>query len=1210
MDEKNKILTFEDYLAKYPELMGVRTLEEFDALLADLPEKIPHDLWDIIEPTIVERADISIDHPQTKKKTPERKKAPSPYANKAVTHISGTVKPKSLEENPEYIRLRNDRKREWFENRPGIDEDAFVARAYFNNLETDSNHPVDTLFPFKKVHSDFEEEIRKEFFQLHPQAEKEHKEFERTHRYNNPIEDPTYLGFMLTAKKRAREWYDRQLSEGITPSPTQLEHQFSIERAKALATFQNEHPLKADIYQEQFGSVEKAVSQARKETEGKTSSETEAPQESTTYLIIDESARKDMPLVSFSLPSTKLRKDQEYIQFREALRNEKIRVWERDHPDKKPSDRVYDAKFTSYFDRNPETGDLPFYEDAERIFRGMRPEKAAAYDALERRRVYNDPFSDPVFVQYLKQSSKAAENAVREARKANPKITRPEEERIYLVERYRYSLTFHVLFPEKAAGYAKVHSPFTSVGNYRKTVGEKTRLFSSSSTQHKATGESYDDIFKSVTGGAVPSSHAEKLPFSKPQISPSEETEEWEEEEASDNRLYNTSGSTNYNDARSERPDRRREPLSRRAREAQRSINRARQRIQNAKKLAERGRKVAQLAQRFEKAAQVARVAGTFIASPEFIVVVIIILVILLFFIIFSSMMSSTNIEQRRGYIDDRTLARVSILKQGPSIVTIPRKLVPLPDDPFNTEPDWDKVYVTYRMNVTYPGIAEDVIIAEAVPEGTEIITNDDPTTPSIEETTEPFKRLDENGEAVRNNRDTRVIEWSLKDLQDPVRVATPNPSQPVRNVTAYTNPPYNFPAPSGTSDTTYSDAELTRLNELGGRVRKYDSYLLGIVNSNSEYTDPFLSVIWAGAIAKTGGDPYYWKCGSRRVNDGCSSGAFSSGEWLTGHAMPVNKATDSLYSVFAAVYGVSGAENPDRVREIGQRVVDFSGSSPLGGIQNPITFPSKRLGLLIDEAKAGNSEAQQAVAILLMDPDIAALSLARMIALDISRNNDWASTLRGYGYSDIQTYANRLNAIIQKYSGTIVGKFDSEEIVVTFKIPSDMWIANTAVGTVIGAQRTDDRSPSQLPNDENCNGFYTLNNKIHKNFGDPGCDYKSDKDKAKQELIARLGADNPDVNKWALVVIPCESGYNANAYASHESIGTPDKGGAWGMFQMGSCIDAPGSGCDGKNGPYDKGDVNWQLQIRNAVEYNRILERNRRKWQYWACAKRYWGQP
>lgn len=125
--------------------------------------------------------------------------------------------------------------------------------------------------------------------------------------------------------------------------------------------------------------------------------------------------------------------------------------------------------------------------------------------------------------------------------------------------------------------------------------------------------------------------------------------------------------------------------------------------------------------------------------------------------------------------------------------------------------------------------------------------------------------------------------------------------------------------------------------------------------------------------------------------------------------------------------------------------------------------------------------------------------------------------------------------------------------------------------------------------NTSKCGGKYPLSNPRKKNFGDPGCNF------TKNALYTLLKTqDAANASKWFNTVVRCESSYNPNAYAS-PAIGTPDKGGAWGLFQMGQ----------GKNGTYDHGDVAWALQSSNAVNYNnKVIKGN---WRYWACAKAFW---
>ena len=178
----------------------------------------------------------------------------------------------------------------------------------------------------------------------------------------------------------------------------------------------------------------------------------------------------------------------------------------------------------------------------------------------------------------------------------------------------------------------------------------------------------------------------------------------------------------------------------------------------------------------------------------------------------------------------------------------------------------------------------------------------------------------------------------------------------------------------------------------------------------------------------------------------------------------------------------------------------------------------------------------------------------------------------------------------------------------------ANSYVVNKATATIIGAftgSGTNTGDPGAdttgyaAPSDDRCGKTYTdaIINKssMKKNFGDPTCNYSKDK------LFALLQKEDPkNARYWFDTVIKCESGYNANAYAGHVQTGTPDSSGAWGLYQMGSSK-PPGSAppAKGKNGAYDRGDVNWQIQTTNAINYRDKTIGG--KWTYWACAKSKW---
>ena len=170
--------------------------------------------------------------------------------------------------------------------------------------------------------------------------------------------------------------------------------------------------------------------------------------------------------------------------------------------------------------------------------------------------------------------------------------------------------------------------------------------------------------------------------------------------------------------------------------------------------------------------------------------------------------------------------------------------------------------------------------------------------------------------------------------------------------------------------------------------------------------------------------------------------------------------------------------------------------------------------------------------------------------------------------------------------------------VTLTLKATQDnLKIGNVASATVTGGTAGSGGGAGYTtPSAENCSGKYTLTNPTGKNFGDPACDF--DKNKLHDQLVA---ADPANAEVWFNKVIPCESGFNPNAYAGPQT-GTPDARGAWGLFQMGSAS-PPGSPppAPGKNGINDRGDVPWAIQADNATTYGKKLSS---LGAYWACAR------
>lgn len=150
-------------------------------------------------------------------------------------------------------------------------------------------------------------------------------------------------------------------------------------------------------------------------------------------------------------------------------------------------------------------------------------------------------------------------------------------------------------------------------------------------------------------------------------------------------------------------------------------------------------------------------------------------------------------------------------------------------------------------------------------------------------------------------------------------------------------------------------------------------------------------------------------------------------------------------------------------------------------------------------------------------------------------------------------------------------------------------------------------------PSSNYCNNseykMYLANNPfLHLNFGDPVCDFNTNL------LLALIKKTDPlNYNTWYFMIAKHESGFDPNAWVHCNSSGcTPDPHGAWGLFQMGSAT-PPGqpSNVPGAfhGNIYDRGDINWQLQVFNAIKTNCNLIKSGREWRYWGTATSLWGQ-
>lgn len=185
-------------------------------------------------------------------------------------------------------------------------------------------------------------------------------------------------------------------------------------------------------------------------------------------------------------------------------------------------------------------------------------------------------------------------------------------------------------------------------------------------------------------------------------------------------------------------------------------------------------------------------------------------------------------------------------------------------------------------------------------------------------------------------------------------------------------------------------------------------------------------------------------------------------------------------------------------------------------------------------------------------------------------------------------------NAVVWKLNNMLPERGAILSLVIT---PNDAanntWLVNevTARHTTISPVGSTTSAGLQ-PTQDNCGGKYTLADRFGTknplgNFGDPQCNMDKD------QLYTLLQQNDPtNARFWFTQVIPCESSYNPNTWRDPNlEPKTPDPAGAWGLFQMGR----------GRNGPSDRGDVEWQDQTINAIAYSKKISS---LGAYWACAR------
>lgn len=461
-------------------------------------------------------------------------------------------------------------------------------------------------------------------------------------------------------------------------------------------------------------------------------------------------------------------------------------------------------------------------------------------------------------------------------------------------------------------------------------------------------------------------------------------------------------------------------------------------------------------------AAQVASKAGVLFENP-YSIAILVAIIIIIFIIILIFIIINNNDNQPGSSSVPLTISK-----------SVDKAEIP------NPSPNTAGENLTYAINVSYPGSAQDIITTDPLPDNAEFVG-----------ATGNPELLDSGGNIASDPAKIRTIRWSAAKSQPQSSAsASIAPSANV-NVINYTKPPFSLPPPNGPSDAKYGTKVIDNLNQLGSLVAKHQDF----IRTKVKYADPFLSVVWSGAIEGTGGDNYTWNCKDipGTINQGCPGG-FSSGSWQVGYGIQVSQAVSQLAAVFDAVYGTGASQDPAKVQQIGQAVVDGSGSAKGGKITNPASFPSVTISQLVTSAQGGNESSQQAVALLLMDKEVGAVTTALEVAGDIG--NNWRASMEGWGsyYSkNMQNFSNRMQELALKYTGSGGGtSFPPQTYTLVLRPKpgvSDTYLINQAASEIIGAAMSNTAQAATgitlgdlvikkeflpLPNEGNCKATVT----------------------------------------------------------------------------------------------------------------------------------------
>lgn len=182
------------------------------------------------------------------------------------------------------------------------------------------------------------------------------------------------------------------------------------------------------------------------------------------------------------------------------------------------------------------------------------------------------------------------------------------------------------------------------------------------------------------------------------------------------------------------------------------------------------------------------------------------------------------------------------------------------------------------------------------------------------------------------------------------------------------------------------------------------------------------------------------------------------------------------------------------------------------------------------------------------------------------------------------------------KWTVTDLGANQSKTLLLAIKPKdgvADVWVSNTAEAIITSTTgATIPTGPGAPPNSDTCGGKWKFKSPLL-NFGDPTCNFNRDK---LYDLLKQLDPINADF--WFYIVVLQESGYDPSNYAPVSTSGS-----AWGLFQMGHDAHPELGISKQMNNQFDRGDVPWELQTSNAVNYQKLAN----NWRYWEAAKSRW---